>query len=805
MIEQKETKQTKQTKNQITKRALQRFFSSLPLLASVQILLCVHSFANATDPALLKNPDFANKLESWSLTAYGAKPALEFDTKIIHGSKQSLHISASEPSDAAISQDVRLQPGGCYRFSGFVRTRQLAPRGTSISGTLQVQRRGGNGIIASAASHKGDTDWTKVEVYFEAPADGWVHLVLFFVGFGKGTGSVWFDDLKLEAVDVARTPLRITREPLFAGEINPFQYGQFVEYLCDLIPSMWAEKLYDGSFEGLSPYKMSYLRDTDFREKPWYPTGATNRAEFVRDPKDPVGGKFSQRISVADGAPCTVGIAQDGLAIAKDQPCVFSCYLRQTGVQGPVTIRIHRDQKEYAACEFQPTTEWKKHTARLAFSGDDTNATISIAFRGPGTLWIDSASLMPEKTVGGWRPDVVEAVRALKPGIIRFGGSALDDPSLGTFDWRDTLGDPDRRMPFRAWGGLQPAGAGLEEIVQFCKAVGAEPLLCVRVSGKTPRDAAEQVQYFNGPADSPMGKLRAKNGHAEPYGVIYWQVGNELGGAEYEAKLPAFCEAMKAADPKIKLLSSYPSENVLKQAGRWLDFICPHHYGCADLAGKERNLLDLKEMIARLGGGRPIKVAVTEWNTTGGDWGPPRAMLWTLDNALACSRYQNLLHRHGDIVTIANRSNLCNSFCSGIIQTDRHRLYTTPTYHAQVLYATLAGNRALKIDSPLPPNVGLDVSATLSADGQWLTIFAVNPTLHEITRPLDLSVFGNTGQEMEVVTLTDTKHAGEPDVTNSFAEPSRIVPVTSKFAAPSAMFDFRFTPLSLTVLRWKVR
>ena len=45
-------------------------------------------------------------------------------------------------------------------------------------------------------------------------------------------------------------------------------------------------------------------------------------------------------------------------------------------------------------------------------------------------------------------------------------------------------------------------------------------------------------------------------------------------------------------------------------------------------------------------------------------------MLWTLDNALACSRYQNFMHRHCDLIEIANRSNLADSFCSGIIQTN---------------------------------------------------------------------------------------------------------------------------------------
>src|SRR5439155_26108000 len=109
-------------------------------------------------------------------------------------------------------------------------------------------------------------------------------------------------------------------------------------------------------------------------------------------------------------------------------------------------------------------------------------ATLNVTFRGPGTLWLDNASLMPATTVGGWRPEVVDAVRALRPGVIRFGGSALDDRNLGEFDGRDTVGDPDRRRPFRAWGGWPPAGAGREEIVQLGRAVGAEPLIGVRVS-----------------------------------------------------------------------------------------------------------------------------------------------------------------------------------------------------------------------------------------------------------------------------------------------------------------------------------
>jgi alpha-N-arabinofuranosidase len=582
------------------------------------------------------------------------------------------------------------------------------------------------------------------------------------------------------------------------------QYGQFIEYLCDLVPGMWAEKLYDGSFEGLTRYKFAYLRQIDSRENPWYPSGATNRAEYALDHDRPVSGAVCQKMAVRGGAPCTVGISQNGIAVERGRPCTFRCYLRQEGVKGPIQVRLHRDGEVLASAEFSPSDAWKKYSARLAPTATETQATLEISFRGPGTLWLDNASLMPDHAVGGWRPDVVAAVTALKPGVIRFGGSALDEPGYGEFDWKDTIGDPDKRKPFRAWGGLQPTGPGLEEVVQFCRLVGAEPLLCVRVTGRTPKDAAEQVQYFNGAADTPMGKLRAKNGHAERYRVKYWQVGNERSGADYEARLAEFCKAMKEADPSITLLSSYPTAGVLRAAGDLLDYVCPHHYDCADLAGTENDLNAVRTLCKSLAPQRPIKIAVTEWNTTAGDWGPRRARLWTLENALACSRYHNLLHRHSDLVDIANRSNLTNSFCSGIIQTDNHRLYKTPTYYAQQLYATLAGSRPLRIDSPLPAELKPDVSATLSADGTAVTLFAVNAGLSDVTRPLDLTAFGDLGQEVEVWTLTDRKAAGEPDVTNRFGEPERVAPVTSRYRAASGRFDYRFPALSLTVLRWRV-
>src|SRR5262249_58579365 len=147
-----ELKQTKRTKYQSTVTKADCSLSSFPSFPSVPILVCALNIffglalnsAAADDAPFLKNAGFDDNVQNWSLTVYGAKPAIDFDAKIVHGGKQALHISASDPSDTAISQDVRLKPGGCYRFSTWVRTRHLDARNSPVYGTLQVQRRGGN-------------------------------------------------------------------------------------------------------------------------------------------------------------------------------------------------------------------------------------------------------------------------------------------------------------------------------------------------------------------------------------------------------------------------------------------------------------------------------------------------------------------------------------------------------------------------------------------------------------------------------------------------------------------------------------
>jgi rhomboid protease GluP len=153
------------------------------------------------DGGLLRNRGFEAGLEGWTPVCIGGpRPRFEFDTEVVREGRQALRVTASQPVDVGCSQEVMLKPGQWYRFSGWVRTRGLNPHGSSVYGTFHIHARATNDFIAKGPNHGGDTEWTRVSLTFQARGDGLTRIVLFFVGFGQGTGTAWFDDLRLVEV-----------------------------------------------------------------------------------------------------------------------------------------------------------------------------------------------------------------------------------------------------------------------------------------------------------------------------------------------------------------------------------------------------------------------------------------------------------------------------------------------------------------------------------------------------------------------------------------------------------------------------
>jgi len=523
-------------------------------------------------------------------------------------------------------------------------------------------------------------------------------------------------------------------------------------------------------------------------------------AQYSFDTENAFNGARSQKIELPV-AHARAGISQDGFYLKQGITYKLRLHMRS---QGSVRVwaSLHGAGHMIAgpALLGRAGPDWTAAEANLKSDRTLENATLTIDFEGPGTLWLDRVYLIgSDAALGIWRHEVVAALKAMHPGIIRFGGSTTEG-----YEWERGIGPWDARQPFSTvWGGLEENFVGIDEFIRLCHYVGAEPLICVRWTGKKPEDAAAEVEYANGDAQTRWGALRAKNGHPEPYHVKFWQIANEVDVPEYNNSVRAFAEAMKKTDPTIKLISSFPTANLLAAAGSAFDYLAPHQYEIADLVAEEKSLARLQDWITANASGKDIRVAVTEWNTTAGDWGLRRGTLQTLENGLSVARYLNLLQRRADLVEIANRSNFADSFGSGFVVTGPGWIYESPAYYTQELYARAAGAYPTRLERSSQtewPAQQPDLSASLSAEGRTLRIYAINSTAAPLGTHFNLQGFRGAITGGKIFTLEDHQHRGTSEVMNSRDDPRRISTVSQSAGIRGRQFDFDFQPLTVTLL-----
>jgi alpha-N-arabinofuranosidase len=217
-----------------------------------------------------------------------------------------------------------------------------------------------------------------------------------------------------------------------------------------------------------------------------------------------------------------------------------------------LTIGTMPLSKDYRAFEF-------------SFKADRSGpARFEIAGTGTGSFHVGAVSLMPAENQNGWRPDAMAALKSLRSGVYRFPGGNF----VSAHEWRNAIGDPDKRPPTwdPVWRALQPNDIGTDEFLTLCQLLEVEPYITVNAGTGDAWSAAEYVEYANGDAGTPMGKKRAANGHAEPYRVKFWGLGNEMWGMSYQYgamkpgqfafKQNEFARAMRKVDPTIILIAS---------------------------------------------------------------------------------------------------------------------------------------------------------------------------------------------------------------------------------------------------------
>ncbi len=366
------------------------------------------------------------------------------------------------------------------------------------------------------------------------------------------------------------TPAQVIQVNIDAGQtgepVSRYEYGMFIEHIGTLIyRSLWSEMLDDRKFwfpitsqEQAPPQRPGF---PGMQLRKWRPVGDD---EFVTlDKNQPFVGPQSPRISLDASTPH--GIRQSGLALVKGKRYVGHIWLRGTpGTHVKVTLVWGEGAQDRQTVTIATVTvTYSKFPFSFAAKADTTQGALEIAGTGSGDFHIGTVSLMPADNVEGFRPDTIALLKTLHSGFWRLpGGNFLSD-----WNWYDGLGDRDRRPPMfdYAWNAMQTNDVGLDEFMTLCRLIGTEPYITVNAGFGDAHSAGEEVEYMNGAATTRLGALRAKNGHAEPYHVRYWDIGNEpygvwqLGRTDlkyYVLKHNEFAAAMREADPSITLLAS---------------------------------------------------------------------------------------------------------------------------------------------------------------------------------------------------------------------------------------------------------
>jgi alpha-L-arabinofuranosidase len=364
-----------------------------------------------------------------------------------------------------------------------------------------------------------------------------------------------------------------------------------------------------------------------------------------------------------------------------------------------------------------------------------------------------------------WRPDVVEATKELAPPLLRWGGCFSS-----YYRWREGVGPRGKRVPMLnlLWGGVETNQVGTAEFLDFCRQVGAEPLMgvnfesdgrqnwmeskgSVRTAG--PDEAAAWVDYCNNPDNAE----RRSHGKAEPHPIRLWQIGNETSYDQkgYDLETAArrtveFARAMRKADPSLRLIGwgdSGWARGMIEAAGEHLQYVAFHHMFNPDdpkqpalrhfeyrkdpdrawaqlmeaYRTHEAKIRGVREQVA----GTKMPLALTECHFAI----PGRHRCEVLSTWAAGVAYARMLHvhqRHGDVLKIATAADFCGTrwqVNAVMIPVPGGRAFLMPVARVMALYRRHGGRQAARVTA-VPD--GLDVVASVTPADRKAFLHVVN-------------------------------------------------------------------------------
>ncbi|MEI7902350.1 MAG: family 16 glycoside hydrolase [bacterium] len=567
------------------------------------------------------------------------------------------------------------------------------------------------------------------------------------------------------------------RGPILAGAVGLNGWNTKVQFRAIKVTDLAGKTL----FEGLPPRNALAVAPTYWR---FFGGG-----DFSNDANDAFNSGTSLRIrSRQPGGES--GIRQTPLLIRKGKRYSGSLYLKGApGASVKVRLADEAGAELFASGLRDIGPTWKRQDFRFTAGRTVTNAVFEVALAGGGEVSLDMLSLFPQSALdsGGFRPDVLQAIKELQPATIRYPGGCF----ASAYRWKDGIGPHEGRtyFPNVIWDDQDPNQMGTDEFMDLCRRVGAEPVLPVNMNLSV-QEALDWLEYCNGDAGTKWGALRAKNGHPAPYNVKLWEIDNEtwgMGPERYGEVVTTFSKALRGKDPSLKVIacggygyddgkgsSNGWNKKLLAACAKDFDYLSIHYYngicyGQDYVDDPRRYEAYMRDEIGKLiqeSANPAIRIYCSEWGMMNDEW---RSGLYTGGILNAFERQSGLVPMSCPAVWLqtvsANRPRPRWTSC--LILFDHAACYGAPTWVVEKLWREHFAPKRVRLEGPEQP---LNSVATLSEDGKNLYLKTVNPTKQAVT--VSLSVPGAFAKGKAELLVVD----GLENDRNSLDEPAKLAP-----------------------------
>lgn len=559
------------------------------------------------------------------------------------------------------------------------------------------------------------------------------------------------------------------------GEISKYIYGQFIEQMGRCIyGGIWAEMLEDRKF----------FYAVGSKESPWKLHADGEGFEVTMDEENPYVGRWTPLLSLEQGDSQWHGIVHGGLGLVEGKAYLGRIVFKVGGEVKRIALGLRWGEgaadREVLAIR-DVFNEYTTFPFRFTAKKTTDNGEFLVGLGERGKLYVAAVSLMPANNVQGMRSDTLQLIKQLNSPIYRWPGGNF----VSGYDWKDAIGDPDKRPPRKnpAWEGIEHNDFGIEEFMTFCRLANTEPLVVVNSGQGDVQLALDELEYCNGSPDSKWGKVRAENGHPEPYDVRWWGIGNEMYGdwqlghipvEQYAKKHNEFAEKMRAMDPSIKLVAvgnvGRWDEVMLSECADHMDYLSEHFYvrrkpNLAEHVVQARDQVrrivfavrQYHEAIPALKG-KKIPIALDEYNYSG----RPRlyglaGVRFQLSDGIGIALALHEMIRSNDILYMANMAQTVNVL--GAIKTTKTHALFDPVALPLVMYRNNFGSVRVKAEAAWP----LDAVASLSEDRKTAYIGIVNASTEPVTVSIKTEGLGKVkGIRRLVMTGPDENSFNEP-------------------------------------------